>query len=78
MAAPTRVIPVGAITPADWHPYSQPWGPMSAPVGSKSENPRLAKMLQKYEDACAAGDQAKARKLAVRALDIDPACFQKK
>jgi hypothetical protein len=49
-----------------------------AKVVPKVENPRLAKILQKYDAACAAGDQAKARTLAVRALDIDPACFQKR
>jgi hypothetical protein len=38
-------------------------------------DPKLAKLLAKYQAACAAGDTAKARKLAVKCLDLDPTCF---
>jgi hypothetical protein len=38
---------------------------------------KLEKLLEKYEKACASGDMAKARKLAEKALKLNPACFSK-
>jgi hypothetical protein len=42
-----------------------------------AEGPKLTKLLAKYRQACAAGDGAKARRLAARCLEIDPTCFGK-
>jgi hypothetical protein len=36
---------------------------------------KLAKLLQKYHKACAEGKKAEARKLALKALALDPTCF---
>jgi hypothetical protein len=40
--------------------------------------PNVDKLLEKYHKACAAGHLAAARKLAIKALTIDPTCFDKK
>jgi len=36
---------------------------------------KLAKLLDKYDDACASGNVEKARKYAIRCLELDPTCF---
>jgi hypothetical protein len=38
---------------------------------------KVARLLKKYEQACAVGDLDSARKIARRALNIDPRCFSK-
>jgi hypothetical protein len=38
---------------------------------------QLAKLMAKYEQACADGNMEKARKLARRCIDIDPTCFMR-
>jgi hypothetical protein len=45
-------------------------------VRSRSEA-KVAKLAQKYHQACAEGRLGKARKLAEQALRLDPACFSK-
>jgi hypothetical protein len=42
-----------------------------------SRQHKLTETLTKYHEACAAGDLPLARKMALRALAIDPACFDK-
>ena len=39
---------------------------------------RLADLLKKYEQACAAGRWTEATAVAVQALALDPACFSKR
>ena len=63
--APDNLIQAGATAPSPAPNFGLTMPP-STPAGSRSANPQLAKILQKYEAACAAGDQTKARKLAVR------------
>jgi hypothetical protein len=38
---------------------------------------KVEELVQKYHQACAAGDLARAKKLARKALHLDPACFGK-
>lgn len=38
---------------------------------------KLTKLLHRYHEACAEGRLADAKKLASRALAIDPQCFSK-
>ncbi len=49
--------------------------PRSAAVSGKEK--KIAKLLKKYEQACAEGRLVEAHKLAGRALALDPACFSK-
>jgi type II secretory pathway component GspD/PulD (secretin) len=42
-----------------------------------SRDRKVALLLKKYREACAAGDLPQAKKYAVRALILDPSCFSK-
>jgi type II secretory pathway component GspD/PulD (secretin) len=42
-----------------------------------SRDKKVARLLKKYQQACAAGDLPQAKKCAVRALILDPTCFSK-
>jgi type II secretory pathway component GspD/PulD (secretin) len=46
--------------------------------GEEQEAPCVDDLLAKYHKACAAGRLAQARKLAIKALTLDPTCFDKK
>jgi general secretion pathway protein D len=52
----------------------QEHAPRSKPA---SREHKVEMLLKKYHEACAAGDLPQAKKLAVRALILDPACFSK-
>jgi hypothetical protein len=47
-------------------------------VTPEPANPRLMEFLASYQAACVRGDRAAATQWAVRALAVDPTCFQKK
>lgn len=47
----------------------------SPPVVDDAKPSKVGQLLEKYHEACRAGKMNKARKLAERALAIDPACF---
>jgi hypothetical protein len=38
---------------------------------------KVANLLNKYHKACHEGNSAKAKKLATKALNLDPTCFSK-
>jgi hypothetical protein len=46
--------------------------------GPSEKEKKVAKLLKKYQDACSEGHLARAKKLAGKALAIDPACFSTK
>jgi hypothetical protein len=46
--------------------------------GPSEKEKKVAKLLKKYQDACSEGHLARAKKLAGKALAIDPACFSAK
>jgi type II secretory pathway component GspD/PulD (secretin) len=50
--------------------------PTAHPEATARER-KVALLLKKYQQACAAGDLPRAKKYAVRALILDPACFRK-
>jgi hypothetical protein len=54
-----------------------PVAPIAEEQAAPPAEPKLAKLLAKYRQACAAGDAAQARRLADRCLAIDPTCFGK-
>lgn len=67
------------------HPGFVPGGPVTfvnaevkkdVPVASGVSD-KVANLLNKYHKACAEGDTAKAKKLAKKALNLDPTCFSK-
>jgi hypothetical protein len=72
-----RVIQAGAtdVVPAPIRVQPTYTAPQAAEAASV--NTRLANVLRKYEKACQDGDRAQARRWALRALEIDPACFWK-
>jgi general secretion pathway protein D len=43
--------------------------------GEKSKEKKVAKLLEKYEQACKEGKLEEAKKLARKALELDPSCF---
>lgn len=51
--------------------------PAAQPEPEPVPNRKLAKLMAKYDRACANGDVEKARKWALRCLEIDPTCFGK-
>jgi type II secretory pathway component GspD/PulD (secretin) len=74
---PVAALPYPAVM-CQPEPYAEPAGEeQTAPFArpTPAADPKLAKLLTKYRQACAAGDAAKARKLADRCLAIDPICF---
>jgi hypothetical protein len=47
-------------------------------AGEEQEPPtEVAQLVKRYQEACAAGQLREARRLALRALALDPACFRK-
>lgn len=66
------------LTPAA---FAEPAPPKALPTKvaeqAAPEKGKLEKLLARYEKACAAGDHAKASRLALKALEIDPACFSR-
>ena len=64
------------VMPTVWTaPMPMPVVPAAAEV--PASEPKLAKMMARYQQACAAGDTAKARKFAEKCMAIDPTCFAK-
>jgi hypothetical protein len=71
-------VPVAAVPPPlPPTVWAAPMPVVQAAAEEPAAEPRLAKMMAKYRQACAAGDAAKARRLAERCLAIDPTCFGK-
>jgi hypothetical protein len=70
-----------ALFVAPWQTAIQPNLPPLAQTAKSAVEMRAAKkaekLMQKYRDACAAGDPEKARKFARQALDLDPECITK-
>jgi hypothetical protein len=54
-----------------------PW-PEPKPSQPSAKDRKLARLLRRYEEACSEGRLEDARKLARRALVIDPSCFSRK
>jgi hypothetical protein len=74
----TRSTSTGACVPAPGaaEPCHAP--PPCAASGEPScVDKRVAKLLKAYHKACARGDLDRAKKLARKALSLDPACFDK-
>jgi hypothetical protein len=55
---------------------AKPQGDQEVSEPQSRQPSKLEKLLEKYEKACGSGDMAKARKLANKALTIDPTCFR--
>jgi hypothetical protein len=49
----------------------------TGPVPQDTRGEEVARLLKHYQKACATGRLAEARRLAHRALALDPACFSK-
>jgi type II secretory pathway component GspD/PulD (secretin) len=67
-------------------PMAAPSAPMAFPRdGEANQEPvqkkilakRVSQLLEKYRAACADGDRERARRLALKALELDPTCFGK-
>jgi hypothetical protein len=76
------VLPVVAATPPMRLPECVPTTTCDEPPAPEADPPpaanrKLAKLMAKYDRACADGDVEKARKWALRCLEIDPTCFGK-
>lgn len=52
-------------------------GPCLRQVSAANNAKKVAELLEKYQQACAAGHGAEATQLAIQALALDPACFSK-
>src|ERR1700722_18201281 len=64
--------PAEIIQPAEIQPVQKVKSAVEMRAAKKAD-----KLMQKYRDACAAGNPEKARKYARQALDLDPECFTK-
>jgi hypothetical protein len=81
MPPPSTIVPSfppQSVIPTVWT-APMPMAMQIVPASAQEPmcEPKLAKLLDKYHQACAAGDTAKARKFAERCMAIDPTCFGK-
>jgi type II secretory pathway component GspD/PulD (secretin) len=76
-AAHTTPVPPPMAAPAA--PQAFPLGGAEAqePAPKKATAKRVSQLLEKYRAACADGDRERARRLALKALELDPTCFGK-
>jgi hypothetical protein len=77
MAMGHGVVPAYPPPPPMPTAWSVPMPVVQAVAQEPAAEPKLAKLMGKYRQACAEGDTAKARKLAERCMAIDPTCFGK-
>jgi hypothetical protein len=73
---PQYVAPTPPFTLSKEAIKKEPIGPAAA--AGPEQNARLAKLLAKYEKACAEGRKDDAKRFANQALKLDPTCFSKK
>jgi hypothetical protein len=77
--APTPMLPAPVPLAPEAAPRVFPASSAVLPEAAvpSATNPRVAKLLARYHAACAEGDRVRARRLALRIVELDPTCFGK-
>jgi hypothetical protein len=76
LPAPPMPAPCPTVMPTVWS-APMPIAVVPASYQETAVEPKLAKLMAKYRQACACGDSAKSRKFAEKCMVIDPTCFGK-